>query len=220
MGEAIKILAGKEDKCKTVYLRRQLNLENFTVKMFEERILKGALNMVAPDCEIDGSHAVLIPSDEEDRMEGNNDKVLKDFGLVDGSVLTCDDYLQNYTLKVYLWHADKLEDGTDFLVTGDKEQLKPKEEEEPEEEKKETNGSNKDEAINLDDEIVEVVSASNGAGDKKRPADEGQENGAAKKPRIEGDSDEVVICEEKSAEDLKKSLKAAAEPEDGVVCIE
>merc|ERR1711864_60247 len=87
-------------------------------------------------------------------------------------------------------------------------------------EKKETNGSNKDEAINLDDEIVEVVSASNGAGDKKRPADEGQENGAAKKPRIEGDSDEVVICEEKSAEGLKKSLKAAAEPEDGVVCIE
>ena len=84
--EAIKILNGQEDKCKTVYLRTQpnprkkilviealeppnpkcyvcaekpevnvkLNMETFTIKMFEDRILKGALNMVAPDAEIEG----------------------------------------------------------------------------------------------------------------------------------------------------------------------
>ena len=84
--EAIKILNGQEDKCKTVYLRTQpnprkkilvtealeppnpkcyvcaekpevnvkLNMETFTIKMFQERILKGALNMVAPDAEIEG----------------------------------------------------------------------------------------------------------------------------------------------------------------------
>ena len=113
--EALKILHGKEDKCKTVYLRRQpnprknilvtealeppnpkcyvcadkpevhiihktnyirfvmnlipqvhikLNMETMTVRSFEERILKGALNMVAPDAEIDGKGVILLSSEE------------------------------------------------------------------------------------------------------------------------------------------------------------
>ena len=129
--EAIKILAGHEDKCKTVYLRRQpnprkkilvtealeppnpkcyvcaakpevhikLNMNTFTVKSFEERILKGALNMVAPDAEIEGKGTILISS-EEGETECNNDKFMKDFGVADGSVLGLDDFLQNYTLRV------------------------------------------------------------------------------------------------------------------------
>ena len=85
--EAIKILNGQEDICKTVYLRSQpnprkkilvteapnpkcyvcaekpevnvrLNKETFTIEMFQERILKGALNMVAPDAEIEGDTKV------------------------------------------------------------------------------------------------------------------------------------------------------------------
>jgi len=254
--EAIKILNGQADKCKTVYLRTQpnprkkilvtealeppnpkcyvccekpevnvkLNLETFTIKMFEERILKGALNMVAPDAEIDGKGVILISS-EEGETDCNNDKFLKDFDLVDGSVLSCDDFLQNYTLKVYLWHADKLEDGADFLVTGDKDQLKPKEEEPVKETKEETNGTSSAMAIDVDDDIVEVSNGSgdvsNGSGDKKRPLDE--ENGtAAKKQRVDGDADVEIMDEksaaDKSAEDLKKTLKEKSE--DGVVCIE
>jgi len=252
--EAIKILNGQEDKCKTVYLRTQpnprkkilvtealeppnpkcyvcaekpevnvkLNMETFTIKMFEERILKGALNMVAPDAEIEGKGVILISS-EEGETECNNEKFLKDFNLVDGSVLACDDFLQNYTLKVYLWHADKMEDGSDFLVTGDKDQLQPKEEEPVKEAKEETNGTTSDMAIDVDDDIVEVTNGSaNGSGDKKRPLEE--ENGtAAKKARLIEGGDDVEIMgektqEEKSAEDLKKSLKEKSE--DGVVCIE
>jgi len=254
--EAIKILNGQADKCKTVYLRTQpnprkkilvtealeppnpkcyvccekpevnvkLNLETFTIKMFEERILKGALNMVAPDAEIDGKGVILISS-EEGETDCNNDKFLKDFDLVDGSVLSCDDFLQNYTLKVYLWHADKLEDGAEFLVTGDKDQLKPKEEEPVKETKEETNGTSSAMAIDVDDDIVEVSNGSgdvsNGSGDKKRPLDE--ENGtAAKKQRVDGDADVEIMDEksaaDKSAEDLKKTLKEKSE--DGVVCIE
>jgi len=248
--EAIKLLNGQEDKCKTVYLRTQpnprkkilvtealeppnpkcyvccekpevnvkLNMETFTIKMFEERILKGALNMVAPDAEIDGKGVILISS-EEGETECNNNKFLKDFGLVDGNVLTCDDFLQNYNLKVYLWHADKLEDGQDFLVTGDKEQLKPKEEEPVKETKEDTNGTSSAMAIDVDDDIVEV---SNGSGDKKRPLEEANGNGAAKKARVEGGDDveimDVKSPEAKSAEELKKSLKEKSE--DGVVCIE
>ena len=42
----------------------KLNMETMTVRSFEERILKGALNMVAPDAEIDGKGVILISSEE------------------------------------------------------------------------------------------------------------------------------------------------------------
>merc|ERR1712212_651879 len=195
----------------------KLNFETFTIKMFEDKILKGALNMVAPDAEIEGKGVILISS-EEGETESNNDKFLKDFGLVDGNVLACDDFLQNYNLKVYLWHADKLEDGQEFLVTGDKDQLQPKEEEPEKETKDETNGTSSDMAIDVDDDIVEV---SNGTGDRKRPIEE--ENGnASKKPRVEGGDDIEIMdeksSEEKSAEEIKKTMKEKVD--DGIVCIE
>jgi len=249
--EAIKLLNGEEDKCKTVYLRRQpnprkrilvtealeppnpkcyvcaskpevhvkLNMETFTLKNFEDRILKGALNMVAPDAEVEGKGVVLISS-EEGETECNNDKFMKDLGLVDGSVLSCDDFLQNYNLRVYLWQmTEKPEDGSDFIVTGDKNQLQPKEEEEKmEEDKPETNGANKEDAIDVDDDIVEVLANSNG--DNKRSAPDDDSEPAAKKARV--DADEITICEEKpapTADDLKKAAKAAPQ-EEGVVCIE
>merc|ERR1719328_114079 len=74
----------------------KLNMETFTLKNFEDRILKGALNMVAPDAEIDGKGLILISS-EEGETEENMDKPLSAFGLGDGGVLSCDDFLQNYT---------------------------------------------------------------------------------------------------------------------------
>merc|ERR1712142_1407186 len=195
----------------------KLNFETFTIKMFEEKILKGALNMVAPDAEIEGKGVILISS-EEGETESNNDKFLKDFGLVDGNVLACDDFLQNYNLKVYLWHADKLDDGVEYLVTGDKDQLQPKEEEPVKESKEETNGTSSEMAIDVDDDIVEV---SNGAGDRKRPIEE--ENGnVSKKPRVEGGDDIEIMAEksseDKSAEEIKKAMKDKSD--DGIVCIE
>ena len=79
-----------------------------------------------------------------------------------------------------MWHADKLDDGVEYIVTGDKDQLQPKEEEPVKETKEETNGTSSEMAIDVDDDIVEV---SNGAGDRKRPIEE--ENGnASKKPRL------------------------------------
>ena len=102
-----------------------LNLETTTLKTLEERILKGNLNMIAPDVEVEGKGIILISS-EEGETEANNDKFLKDLGLVDGNILTCDDFLQSYTLKMYLYHADKLDEGQEFIVTGDKSQLQPK----------------------------------------------------------------------------------------------
>jgi len=187
------------------------------------RILKGALNMVAPDAEIDGKGVILLSS-EEGETEENMDKPLSAFGLGDGGVLSCDDFLQNYTLRVYLWQmTEKPEDGSDFIVTGDKDKLQPKEaEEEKKEEAKDTNGVNKEEAIDVqDDDIMEVVPHANGAGDNKRKGGEDGSEPSAKKSRVDGD--DIVICEEvtsPSADDLKKAKKVSEPTEEGVVCIE
>jgi len=205
----------------------KLNLSNFTIKMFEEKILKGALNMVAPDAEVAGKGTILITSDAEERDEGMLEKPLSDF-VADGAMLNCDDFLQNFSLKLYLWHADSLEDGKEFLLAGDKEKLQPKAEEEPKEAEKpkdDTNGTTSDMAIDVDDDIIELPAngSSNGSGDKKRPHDE--ENGNSSKKQKLDEGDDVQITEEKSAEQVTaeelKAKKAAAEAvDDGVVCLE
>lgn len=102
----------------------RLNIEKTTVKTLEEKILKSALNMVAPDVEIcDGKGTILISS-EEGETEGNNDKMLKEFSVVDGTRLNCDDFLQNYTLTINIINSEKLEEGAEFEVIGDPDELK------------------------------------------------------------------------------------------------
>lgn len=82
-----------------------MNLEKTTLRTFEERILKGNLAMVAPDAEIEGKGVILISSEDDgDSDSSTKDKLLKDFGLSDGSILSCDDFLQDYNVKVFLYH--------------------------------------------------------------------------------------------------------------------
>lgn len=73
--------------------------------MLEEKILKGALHMVAPDVEIQGKGVILISS-EEGETTANADKTLKSFGLTSGTILECDDFLQNYNLKLFLFDIE------------------------------------------------------------------------------------------------------------------
>jgi len=251
--EAIKILNKQEDKCRTVYLRRQpnprkkilvteslvppnpkcyvcsekpeisvkLNLETTTVKTLEERVLKGALHMVAPDAEIEGKGTILISS-EEGETECNNDRFLKEFGLMDGSILTCDDFLQNYQITVYLYHAEKLDEGVDFVIVGDESQLKPKEEEakKVEEPKKISPTGDALEPVDVHDE-ESVMEVTNGAADRKRPAEDSNGASTSKKARMADDDDDVVICEDDVV--VKKVVSQqppAAQEEDGVICLE
>jgi len=207
-----------------------LNMETTTIKVLEERVLKASLNMVAPDVEIEGRGVILISS-EEGETECNNDKVLKDFGLADGSILACDDFLQNYNLKMFLYHADKLEDGKEFIITGDKSQLQPKEEEKKPEPEVEKKTGNKETAIDVEAEDVEVLAN----GERKRPA--GESNGQPKSKRPKVDDDDVVICDADESEAKKLKLAAASvaaataaasaassdaqpPPEQGVICID
>ena len=74
------------------------------MRTLEDRILKGALAMVAPDAEIEGKGVVLISSEDDGEDDDTlKDKLLKDFGLSDGSILSCDDFLQDYNVKVFLY---------------------------------------------------------------------------------------------------------------------
>ena len=77
-----------------------------TLKTLEDRILKGTLSMVAPDAEIDGKGVVLISSEEDGTANSDGsakEKPLSDFGLADGSILSCDDFLQDYNVKIFLY---------------------------------------------------------------------------------------------------------------------
>lgn len=97
----------------------KLNLEKVTLKTFEDKVLKGSLSMVAPDAEIDGKGIILISSEEDNDTGSNDEKTLKDLGLADGGILSCDDFLQDYNIKIILYHTTELEDGVEFELVGD-----------------------------------------------------------------------------------------------------
>ena len=130
--QALKVLQKNEAACKTVYVREKpacnrvivgtelvkpnekcyvcaekpeilikVNTSAMTVKQFETKILKQELHMVQPDVEIEGSGSIIISS-EPGETDENNDKFLSAFGLTNQSVLKCDDFFQNYELKIVL----------------------------------------------------------------------------------------------------------------------
>lgn len=233
--EAIKILMGDENMCKTCYLTRKpnprkkilvpcqlnppnpkcivcpekpevnvtLNLQKMTVKSLEEKILKGELNMISPDVEIDGKGVILISSEEGDMEGGLGEKCLSEFDIKDGAILTCDDFNQKYCLKMILYHADELEDGVDYVIGSDISNLKAEEEDGKDEEAAAATGSSaaaKDE----EDDIVEISPTNTAvAAAPKRRLDEASEPA--------GDA-EVAAKKRKVAEEM-----AAA---DDVVCID
>ncbi|XP_040582050.1 SUMO-activating enzyme subunit 2 [Lepeophtheirus salmonis] len=121
------LLAKPNPKCYVCAERPEasikLNLKTTTVKQFEERILKKAFSMIAPDAEIEGRGVIFISS-EAGEMECNNDKTLNELGVLDGTIISCDDFMQEYNLKLVLYHSDELEEGVDYvLVSGDLSQL-------------------------------------------------------------------------------------------------
>ena len=107
-----------------------VDVERMSVKQLEEQVLKQAMNMIAPDVMIDGKGIVVISS-EEGETEENHDKMLKELGIIDGVILSVDDFLQNYSLKVTIIHREKPAPNSsdpEFVITADAEDLKPKEE--------------------------------------------------------------------------------------------
>ena len=85
-------------------VRVKMDLTKTTVKTLVDKILKKGLNFAAPDVEIAGTNRILVSS-EEGETDDNNDKTLDHFNVVDGSILTCDDFLQEYNLSMIVFHG-------------------------------------------------------------------------------------------------------------------
>lgn len=78
-------------------------MNKLTVKELEERVFKSLLNMVQPDAVKDSTGDVVVSS-EEGEMDGLYHKTLSAMGILDGTVLSVDDFVQTYSLKVIINH--------------------------------------------------------------------------------------------------------------------
>ncbi|KAK5642535.1 hypothetical protein RI129_008702 [Pyrocoelia pectoralis] len=106
------------------YVSAYVNVEDMTVKEFENEVLKKTLNMIAPDVILDGK-GVFVISSEEGETEANNDKKLSQLGIVDGSILKADDFLQNYNLTIGINNYIAEKDKPLFKIDAKSEELKP-----------------------------------------------------------------------------------------------
>lgn len=96
------------------------DLNTFTLKQFEDLILKKKLNMVQPDVIFNGN--VLISSDEDDEIDST--KTLADMGVQSGSRFSADDYHQNYSIKIIIHHKERTdEEDPEFVIFGNAEDL-------------------------------------------------------------------------------------------------
>ncbi|XP_012688589.1 SUMO-activating enzyme subunit 2 isoform X1 [Clupea harengus] len=97
----------------------RLNVHKTTVLSLQDKILKERFGMVAPDVQIEDGKGTILISSEEGETEANNNKVLSDFGIRNGSRLQSDDFLQDYTLQLNLLHSEELEKDVEFEVVGE-----------------------------------------------------------------------------------------------------
>ncbi|XP_062403284.1 SUMO-activating enzyme subunit 2 [Sardina pilchardus] len=97
----------------------RLNVHKTLVLTLQDKILKERFGMVAPDVQIEDGKGTILISSEEGETEANNNKVLSDFGIRNGSRLQSDDFLQDYTLQVNILHSEELEKDVEFEVVGE-----------------------------------------------------------------------------------------------------
>ncbi|XP_066149326.1 SUMO-activating enzyme subunit 2 [Euwallacea fornicatus] len=157
-----------------------VNVKNMTVKEFESEVLKKHLNMVAPDVVLDGKGVVVISS-EEGETEANNDKFLSQLGIVDGSILKCDDFLQNYELTVAVnnYEAETKEDPL-FKVVANPDELKAKEAKNG----KENGASESNKEVESEEDDLMVVD---------EMSDDPQEGSSSKKRKLNQESDDDIV---------------------------
>jgi len=155
--EALKIIRGNMDQCRTVFIVRepnprqklivdiepyqpnpnccvcsakpevyvQLNVNTFTIRLLEEKLLKHTLNFVAPDVEIDDNTGTIVISSEEGETTALQNKTLSELKIGNGCRLRCDDYMQHCTLVLIIVHCERVGDeSSEFALTTDVSELK------------------------------------------------------------------------------------------------
>jgi len=152
--------------------------------------------MIAPDAEIDGKGVVLVDSETAGEPSEADNKPLKEFGLADGSVLACDDFVQNYNIKVYLYQTEDLADGVEFEIVGDISKLK-EQQKEPETTDKVTKEQNESNGEGVKDQgDKKNGSTSNGSNGNHHSQEKEKEQVAKKNDDVIIDDDVVAVVED------------------------
>lgn len=97
----------------------KLNVHKVTVQTLQDKIIKEKFGMVAPDVQIEDGKGTILISSEVGETEANNNKMLSDFGIRNGTRLQADDFLQDYTLLINVLQSEDLEKDVEFEVVGD-----------------------------------------------------------------------------------------------------
>ncbi|XP_035719314.1 SUMO-activating enzyme subunit 2-like isoform X1 [Vespa mandarinia] len=183
-----------------------------TIRELDELVLKNRLNMIAPDVIIDGKGIVIISS-EEGETEENNNKILEEFGIKDGTILKVDDFHQNYSLTITIMHRERpsvKDESPEFLILANEEDLMPKEENN--DEKPSTSNGKID--ISSEDSIMivetEVTSALHTDTAKKRKTDMTENDVLIKKRKLDINNGEDVSIIEDDATDLSSERKTSS----------
>ncbi|KAK6052564.1 ThiF family protein [Cooperia oncophora] len=92
----------------------RLNPAQMTVKSLQDKVLKGALNMVEPDV-MEATTSRIIISSEEGETTDLEQKTLEELSIGNGAMLTCDDFQQKLELRLILSESKKLK-GDEFEV--------------------------------------------------------------------------------------------------------
>ncbi|XP_076246906.1 ubiquitin-like activating enzyme 2 isoform X1 [Calliopsis andreniformis] len=200
-----------------------VDTSKMTIKQLDEVVLKNRLNMIAPDVMIDGTGTVVISS-EEGETEENNDKLLEELGIKDGTILTVDDFQQNYSLTVTVVFREQPSlkgDSPDFLILADEKDLKPKEEEEDSTKPSTSNGQvDNDNIMIVETEIIPSDAA------KKRKIEIPEQIASPKKRRVENndtDDNDITIIENDTNNDVTidnikaKTKRSVSEDDDCLI---
>ncbi|XP_016971358.1 SUMO-activating enzyme subunit 2 [Drosophila rhopaloa] len=171
----------------------KIDTKRLRIRELRDEVLVKTLNMLNPDVTVQSNGSILISS-EEGETECNEGKLLSELNIVDGVILKCDDFFQNYELSIIISHFDAERDQTLFEVVADASQLKPKEEEQKkeaaEEEEKE------------EEQKTAKKRSANGEGDSK---DDGPSTSKRSRPTEvddEDDDDCLVIEEDEDEADV------------------
>ncbi|KAG7205366.1 hypothetical protein KM043_007366 [Ampulex compressa] len=187
-----------------------------TIKELDETVLKNRLNMIAPDVMIDGTGTVVISS-EEGETEQNNNKILEELGIKDGTILKVDDFQQNYSLTVTVVYRERpsvKDESPDFLILADENDLKPKEDiDTPSTSNGQMDTANDDNVMVVETEATiptyaDVV--------KKRKTEAPEGDAVCKKRKIEANNayDDVCIIENNT-----KAESSSTQPADSTILV-
>lgn len=145
----------------------RLDLDKVTLKTFEATVLKKELNMVMPDAERDDGTIIITNEEGNCTAPDLMEKTLREMKLTNGSILTCEDFLQDYKIKVILYHSTDLPQGVECQVDADVNALI-----EAEKEKKKLEEGQKEE----DDDIEMIEEGAKENVSEKQSETKGKEN--------------------------------------------